>query len=274
MARPWTGIQRLPKPVEIETAKGLLVDIFYRPRMKLWVVWTFAPPSAKGGSLREIVLLGGFRDRAKARFAADTALVAAQHNSSVMPMMAELLVDSDGEFTSVLHAISHVADFSPWLCPHIRHHNVLPPLCAADLGRLSNQIDRYTQSIQDWRFMWVKTPGNIPCPSLIRVRSNQAAAAVVLEDGTFSGETVRFWLDSKEHQIPCRPTSMAENPLSEPVLENLTAVMAYCDKLLRERYGADSNAPELIAILREESMRESTRQIAQAFGTAHFVGEA
>jgi hypothetical protein len=209
-----------------------------------------------------------------ARFAADTALVAAQHDSNVMPMMVDLLSETDGDFLGVLHAISHIADMSPWLCPHIQHKRVLSPLAQSDLERLTLQIEQSDNTIQDWRFMWVRTPGCLPCPSLVRVRDNKAAAAVVLENGTFEHDTVSFWLDSKEHKIPCRPTAIAENPLSEPVLDNLDAVMRYCDKLLRERYGADSNAPELIALLREESLRESTRQVAQAFGTASFVGEA
>lgn len=251
--------------------QGHWVDLFYRKRLNLWIVWSFVPPD-EDGLHRKIFLVGAFRDRARARFAADTALAAIRRDTGVMPMMNDLL--AEGDFMHVLHAVSHVADAAPWHCDERNTRAIMSRLGPQDLERLTQQIEQHNDNIQDWRFMWLGQPGHQPCPTLIRVRGQQPAAAVVLEHDTFAGPEVRFWLDGKESQLPCRPADVTSNPLAGPVLDNLAAIMQHCDKVLYERYGADSNAKELIALLREENLRESTRQIAQAFGTAHFVGEA
>jgi len=273
MTREWDGIQTLPRPVPVEKIGGLLVDVFYRRRLDLWIVWTYIP-TPEGAPISDIIMLGAFHDRARARFAADTAIVAANKESNIMPMMLDLLDDNDGNFIGVLHGISHVADAAPWFCEHTNKRKVLSPLARSDLLLLNDQIERYTESCQDWRFIWLEQEG-VPYPALVRIKGETAAAAIVMEDATFATDKVTFWLDGAEHEIPCAPTSLAENPLGDVVLANLGSVMRYCDTLLDMRYGAGpSNASALLATLKEENHRESVRQMAEVFGTSHFIGQA
>lgn len=272
-ARQWDGIQSLHRPVSVQLTQGPWVDVFYRKRLGLWIVWSFIPPE-DGEFHRYIILLGGFKDRARARFAADTALSTMRHDYGVMPMLRDLLVDSEGDFMNVLHGISHIADIAPWKCEERPTVAILSPLCSSDIEVLNRQIEQHAQNIQDWRFMWLGQPGHRPSPTLIRVRGQKPAAALVLEPDTFAGKEVKFWLDGKEYELPCKPTEVAQNPLAQPVLDNLARIMQYCDKVLNERYGSDTNGPEFLAVLKEENTREATRQLGQAFGTAHHVGEA
>lgn len=271
--RSWNGVQSLHRPVPVATTQGPWVDVFYRQRLDLWVVWSFIPPE-RDAFHRKIILLGAFRDRARARFAADTALAAMRRDYGVMPMMQDLMHEGDGDFMSILHGISHIADVAPWKCEERSTVKMLSRLCSSDIELLTRQIESHAQNIQDWRFMWLGQPGQQPSPTLIRVRGRKPAAAVVLEHDTFAGKEVKFWLDGKEYGLPCRPADVSENPLAQPVLDNLASIMQYCDKILHERYGSDTNAPEFLAILKEENIRESTRQMACAFGKGAFVGEA
>lgn len=272
--RSWSGVQSLTRAIPAALVGGPWVDTFYRKRLNVWVVWSLLPPE-DDQQHRSVILLGAFKDRAMARFAADTAFVACRKDSNFMPMMLDLLAEGQGgDFLDVLHGVSHYADSAPWTCQHRQRTTILSPLVTTDLELLTKQIERCHDDVQDWRFMWLGFPGLPASPTLIRIRNKRPAAAFVLSPDTFDSGTVSVWIEDKSHDLPCKPASITENVLSAPVLDNLVSIMRYCDAELRKRYGADTNADEFIALLREENYRESSRQMAVAFGTAHHVGEA
>jgi hypothetical protein len=275
MTRPWSGIQHLTRPIPSNDIGGMLIDTFYRRGLDTWVVWALLPVEDDGMHHR-VILLGAFRDRAQARFAADTAQVACRQDLHYMPMMHELLQEGEhgGDAMDVLHAVSHFADSAAWLCEHRVRTSVLSRLCGSDLERLTHQIENRRDIVQDWRFVWVGVQGQLPVPTLIRMRGKKPAAAFVLTHDTFDDEMVSVWLNGVSHDLPCKVVDISSNVLSSRVLDNLAAIMGFCDEELARTHGADTNAPEFIALLREENYRASARQMSQAFGTGNFVGVA
>lgn len=270
MTKPWNGLQDLTRPIPAASVTGPLIDTFYRKRMGLWIVWSLLPPD-ENDFYRTVILLGAFKNRAHARFAADTAYVACRSDSTFLPMMRELLVEAD-DFLDVLHAVSHYADSAPWICHHRVTEKVFSPLSGSDVEALTCQIENNNR-IQDWRFVWAGT-GAARLPTLIRIKNRMPVAAFVLGRDIFRTGSISVWLDDKAHDVPCHPLVLDENLLSNEALDNIEIVMRYCDDVLNNRYGVDTNAPEMLAALREENYRESARQMAHVFGTGGFVGEA
>lgn len=271
--RPWNGIQRLTRPVSALLHGGPWIDTFYRARLDLWVVWAFIPPEPDAPPVhRDIILLGAFKERAKARLAADTALAYLRTDQAIMPMMLDLLGSND--LMGVLFGVSCAADSSPRPTSDHLSGRVLSRLCDSDLERLTQQIEDHPDTVQDWRFVWVGPPDGHPVPALMRRRQDVPVAAITLEADCFSGPEARFWLDGEELRQPCRSTEIHDNVLSPVVLGNLDQLMQRCDKTLHDRYGADSNAQDLLVLLQTEQRNEAVRQISVAFGTSSFVGEA
>lgn len=270
--RSWSGVQELARPISIAAAKCPIIDLYFRSRLGLWVVWAFIPPMS-GDHYEQIILLGAFRDRARARFAADTAMASFRQSTEIVPMMPELLADG-GDYLDVMHGISHVADSAPWLCAHRTQGRILSRMSNDDIERLTKQIEDHASKVEDWRFMLLRPPGYHQTLALVRARDQLPIAALFITPDAFGLGKVRFWLDGADHELPCT-ASGGDNPvLSMHVLRNLETVTSYCDAHLSAKYAADTNAPSMLALLRESSQQESVRQVARVFGTDSLVGLA